>query len=1054
MTDCGLGYAPNVGGSTTTEYTTLGDGQTTDHGGCAQCANGFYSDQTDLSPCSTHEGCDTNTGKVSAIGFEASVDCHTCPSNQYSSSDSTSVCHGPATGTVVTSTSTVACAAGYAGTPVYSDATGSYASGCVACAAATEFTDVAGEATCKTVPASMVKTSNTALECAAGHGGSAIAYTSTSATGCSACPAGMYKNTAGTVKCSRHCVGAWSADTCLPDCNNVCTPTLTYTQNILQAGTGNACPHADADTMVGTTRTGIICPVNCVGAWSADTCDPVCDYTCTPTQTYTISRFQAGTGTHCDHSDAATKTGTMVTAELCPVACVGSWSPDNCDPVCNSECTPTLTYTVHTFEVNGGGTCDAASGMAGVVDGSITLGTTEIGIVCPVDCAGSWSTNTCDPVCNTDCRPTLTYTINRYKEGAGAECDFTNGATKDGPLETGAVCPEACEGAWSTNTCDPVCNTDCTPTLTYTVTHPEVNGGGACTSDGAVVANGANKNGPLETGAICPVNCVGSWSTGTCSPRCDQTCTFEETYTHTTDQAGTGTHCTENGAIVADGAIRRGPLETGITCPRDCVGSWSTGTCSPRCGQTCTFEETYTHTTLQAGTGTHCRDTGGDTNGATRRGPLETGITCPVNCEGGWSAEICTAECNDSCTPTQTYTHTTGQAGTGTHCRDTGGHDDGTTRHGTTVYGITCPVDCDGSWSVDDCTASCDSSCRPTLTYTHNTLKEGAGDACPYTDGQETLGTTRYGAVCPRNCGGEWEPDECNPSCGTTCRPYRRFSITTTRRGYGRACDEEDVWGTTRTGITCPVNCVGSWSAETCTAGCGSTCTPTQTYTHTTLQAGTGSTCPHTDGETRNGPTDTGVTCPITCYGTWSTETCTASCESSCTPIQTFTIHTYPAGTGGGCETHNGATRHGTTDYGAVCSRDCVGTTWDYHDNCSPSCGSSCTGTKYYYHTTAATGGGAACPYASWTAITGTTRYGATCSVNCEAEWRLDSTCNPSCGQSCRDQYTYKHTVLQAGSGTHCYYADGQAGVGPVVDGPACYVPPSRPWWHFWGGWW
>merc|ERR1711865_973916 len=221
-----------------------------------------------------------------------------------------------------------------------------------------------------------------------------------------------------------------------------------------------------------------------------------------------------------------------------------------------------------------------------------------------------------------------------------------------------------------------------------------------------------------------------------------------------------------------------------------------------------------------------------------------------------------------------------------------------------------------------------------------------------------------------------------------------------------------------------------------------------------TLQAGTGSTCPHTDGETRNGPTDTGVTCPITCYGTWSTETCTASCESSCTPIQTFTIHTYPAGTGGGCETHNGATRHGTTDYGAVCSRGCVGTTWDYLDTCTPSCNDFCHGTKYYYHTTAATGGGAACPHANWTPITGTRRDGATCSVNCEAVWQKVSDCNPGCGESCRDQYRYTHTVLQAGSGTHCYYADGQRGVGAEEAGPACYVPPpSRPWWHFWGGW-
>lgn len=167
-----------------------------------------------------------------------------------------------------------------------------------------------------------------------------------------------------------------------------------------------------------------------------------------------------------------------------------------------------------------------------------------------------------------------------------------------------------------------------------------------------------------------------------------------------------------------------GDVEIAASCPSgggdpqpadpdvDCVGSWSA------CDASC--ESTYTVTTAQEGSGTHCETADGTIAtcaAGTDACPDDSVLVPDVDCVGSWSA------CDASCV--STYTVTTGQEGSGGECEAA----DGTIvtcAAGTDACPADPDVDCDGSWSP--CTSTCD---RLDRTWTTSQEPSGNGAPCP-----------------------------------------------------------------------------------------------------------------------------------------------------------------------------------------------------------------------------------------------------------------------------------------------------------------------------------
>jgi hypothetical protein len=206
--------------------------------------------------------------------------------------------------------------------------------------------------------------------------------------------------------------------------------------------------------------------------------------------------------------------------------------------------------------------------------------------------------------------------------------------------------------------------------------------------------------------------------------------------------------------------------------PQNCVGAWSLATSqtcgTPTCEQTCTDTDTYTHTTPMVGAEFGASDCT-IADGTTRIGASRTGDTCAVDCVGAWSlatSQTCgTPACEQTCTDTDTYTHSILKVGTGEDCVDANGNAiaDGTTRTGASHTGDTCPVDCVGAWSTTSvCTPACHglnaaaNTCTDTMTYTHSTSQAGTGEDCDDAHGATSthpnLATTRTGTECPATC--------------------------------------------------------------------------------------------------------------------------------------------------------------------------------------------------------------------------------------------------------------------------------------------------------------
>lgn len=159
------------------------------------------------------------------------------------------------------------------------------------------------------------------------------------------------------------CIGSWTAKTA---CNSTCTsPGLqiqTYVITTAAANGGAACPFANGTTN-STICSAQICPVNCVGSWTPlSACSATaCGTTGVQTQTFVITTAAANGGAPCAFADGTTNC-TACSAAPCPVNCIGSWSsPTPCNASCGGGAT-TQTFTITTAAANGGSPCPFASG--------------------------------------------------------------------------------------------------------------------------------------------------------------------------------------------------------------------------------------------------------------------------------------------------------------------------------------------------------------------------------------------------------------------------------------------------------------------------------------------------------------------------------------------------------------------------------------------------------------------------------------------------------------------------------------------------------------------
>jgi hypothetical protein len=129
--------------------------------------------------------------------------------------------------------------------------------------------------------------------------------------------------------------------------------------------------------------------------------------------------------------------------------------------------------------------------------------------------------------------------------------------------------------------------------------------------------------------------------------------------------------------------------------------------------------------------------------------------------------------------------------------------------------------------------------------------------------------------------------------------------VTLSSQGSNEAyiLDNLNLWGWgCKRDTTVKVNCVGSWSEDHCTPPCGSTCSTTMTYTHSTSAKNGGTACSIANGHVKEGTTHAGAACP-TSYPTknptknptkYPTKNPTKNPTDSPTAYPTSSPTTYP----------------------------------------------------------------------------------------------------------------------------------------------------------------
>jgi hypothetical protein len=216
---------------------------------------------------------------------------------------------------------------------------------------------------------------------------------------------------------------------------------------------------------------------------------------------------------------------------------------------------------------------------------------------------------------------------------------------------------------------------------------------------------------------------------------------------------------------------------------------------------------------------------------------------------------------------------------------------------------------CDGGFNSD---LSCPSACgqpQTTVTATYKVVADafGGGEECPYHHDFVMNRTCPATPACPADCkGGSWRytcPSYCGYEGGYTTKVW---AGATPAVGDGKACPSPTMQYCPA--ITCPMKCVGTWSAWSGCPSCGTTSTShsrKQTWTTTsTLPSGYyySPVCPTT--KTENCPAT--PACPADCSGgSWS-HTCPTQCGYGGGNVTaTLTGYTPAVGTGSCTTTKN-----------------------------------------------------------------------------------------------------------------------------------------------------
>ena len=461
------------------------------------------------------------------------------------------------------------------------------------------------------------------------------------------------------------------------------------------------------------------------------------------------------------------------------------------------------------------------------------------------------------------------------------------------------------------------------------------------------------------------VNCAGEWRpVRGCDAACGQPGSRWERYEFTQPAINFGLPC-----FTPHGAVRAIPCE-GEPCEQppvtpipeeepvavDCIGEWQV---DQECDAECESSGIMTHrfvVSQPAAHGGHCQAADGATREQACNGP-----PCPVDCIGSWQLDQeCNAECESSGVITERFVVTQPAMHNG-HCEA----DDGATREQACVNSDPCPVPCVGDWHVErECDAECESSGFMTQRFvvTRSSMYDGH---CEAEDGATREQACVNSDPCPVDCIGSWQLDqECNAECESSGFQTERFVVTRSSM-YDGHCEAED--GATRqqacvNSNPCPVDCIGSWQVDQeCDAECESSGFQTERFVVTQPAMHNGH-CEADDGATREQACVNSNPCPVPCVGEWQVEQeCDAECESSGVMTERFVV-SQPAMHNGDCEAEDGATWKRWCVNSDPCPVDCEGY-WSQWSNCNGSCGGgSGTQSRSYVVTKQPAHEGMACP--------------------------------------------------------------------------------------------
>lgn len=693
------------------------------------------------------------------------------------------------------------------------------------------------------------------------------------------------------------------------------------------------------------------CANDCVGVfsqWAA------CSFTCgggTQDRTFTVTTPATNGGAACD----ATPLQRPCTNDPCPINCDGTHSAWG---TCSQSCgvgTRSRDFTETVAAQYGGLPC-------------VTSPLTEVCeiVACPGDCAGTFSDwSDCSQPCGPGTQ-TRTFTVTTPAVNGGASC-------LDTPLSQSCEiipCPIDCVGSFSDyGPCSATCGLGI-HVRTHSITTPAQYGGDACVTS------------PLSDvcqDVECPIDCVGSFSNW--SP-CSVTCgPGTRTRIHTVT-----TPAQFNGAPCIDTPLTGPCLD--VECPIDCQGSFDDwGPCSRTCGdgiRTRAFVETQA--ALYGGT--PCVTT-----------PVQQECndqSCPINCQGNFSAwGLCSSSCGAG-TQARTFTVTTPAQFGGDVCVST--------PQAQVCQAGGCPVDCFGrfsSWSA--CSVSCGPLGTQTRTFTQVTAARFGGAQCITTPVVQSCPSP---SPCPVDCAGAFASWS---ACSATCGPgsqSREFLITTEADHGGLACVDSDEVQPCNI-RACPIDCqqvISSWGE--CSKSCDSGIrTRTLTITVPAQFGGVQCAVPPTS-EICNPQS---CPAPGDCIGSFSDwSQCSQSCGGG-TRSRTFTINTAADPKGKPC-IQTPLTESCQTQF---CPIDCVGSFTDYQA-CSVSCGPGIQN-RFFETTVQAQHGGIFCVDQP---TTRTCNEGA-CPIDCVGSFGMWSSCSSTCGAGTQTR-TFTQTVAAANGGAAC----------------------------------